>query len=94
MDYAPEYLDPQLPVSFHKHWMIDPVRVYSKWFSEVDQQMEADYLAQKHVELWNIFNRKINKWFMYIAVLYCKIENKYLITEQVYFSLLLLLYNF
>jgi len=31
---------------------------------------------------------------MYIAVLYCKIENKYLITEQVYFSLLLLLYNF
>lgn len=51
LDYAPEYLDPQLPVSFHKHWMIDPVRVYSKWFSEDDQQMEADYLAQKHVEL-------------------------------------------
>ena len=54
--------------------------------------MEADYLAQKHVELWNIFNRKINKWFMYIAVLYCKIENKYLITEWVYFSSLLLLW--
>lgn len=53
LDYAPEYLDPQLPVSFHKHWMIDPVKVYSKWFAEVDQQMEADSLAQKHMELWN-----------------------------------------
>jgi hypothetical protein len=31
--------------------MIDPVKVYSKWFSEADQEMEADYLAQKHVEL-------------------------------------------
>jgi hypothetical protein len=27
--------------------------VYSKWFAEVDQQMEADSLAQKHMELWN-----------------------------------------
>lgn len=51
LDYAPEYLNPQLPVSFHKHWMVDPLRVYEKWFSKVDQQMEADYLAQKHVEL-------------------------------------------
>jgi hypothetical protein len=31
--------------------MIDPVKVYRKWFSEVDQEMEAHYLAQKHVEL-------------------------------------------
>jgi hypothetical protein len=31
--------------------MVDPLRVYEKWFSEVDQQMEAGHLAQKHVEL-------------------------------------------
>ncbi|KDR24431.1 Beta-1,3-glucosyltransferase [Zootermopsis nevadensis] len=51
MDYAPEYLHPQLPVSFHKHWMTDPLKVYSKWFSQIDQQIEADHLSQKHVEL-------------------------------------------
>ncbi|XP_069703143.1 beta-1,3-glucosyltransferase isoform X2 [Periplaneta americana] len=51
LDYAPEYLDLQLPVSFHKHWMIDPIKVYSKWFSEVDQAMEAEGRSQEHIEL-------------------------------------------
>jgi hypothetical protein len=31
--------------------MVDPLRVYEKWFSEVDQQMEAGNQAQKHMEL-------------------------------------------
>lgn len=35
-DYAPEYLETQIAVSFHKHWMIDPIKVYKKWFEEAD----------------------------------------------------------
>uniref|UniRef100_A0A1B6JMB4 Fringe-like glycosyltransferase domain-containing protein n=1 Tax=Homalodisca liturata TaxID=320908 RepID=A0A1B6JMB4_9HEMI len=33
VDYAPGYLATQLPVSFHKHWMLDPVVTYNEWFS-------------------------------------------------------------
>ncbi|XP_075220376.1 beta-1,3-glucosyltransferase isoform X2 [Lycorma delicatula] len=35
-DYATDYLAVQKPVSFHKHWMIDPLYVYKKWFGEAD----------------------------------------------------------
>ncbi|PSN47292.1 Beta-1 [Blattella germanica] len=51
LDYAPEYLAPQHVVSFHKHWMIDPHKVYEKWFSRVDQEMESQLQGRKHVEL-------------------------------------------
>lgn len=33
-DYSADYLNHQEPVSFHKHWMIDPHEVYKKWFSK------------------------------------------------------------
>ena len=33
-DYPPELLQTQFVVSFHKHWMLDPVQVYEKWFAE------------------------------------------------------------
>lgn len=49
-DYAPEYLIAQVPVSFHKHWMIDPVTVYNKWFAEADQAFE-EHVHAKHTEL-------------------------------------------
>ncbi|GLH10449.1 Uncharacterized protein GBIM_15415 [Gryllus bimaculatus] len=49
-DYAPEYLTTQVPVSFHKHWMIDPLKVYKKWFAEADKQFE-EVIQNKHVEL-------------------------------------------
>jgi len=35
-DYAEGYLSNQLAVSFHRHWMIDPVDVYQQWL--VDKQ--------------------------------------------------------
>jgi len=35
-DYAAGYLSSQLAVSFHRHWMIDPVDVYHNWL--VDKQ--------------------------------------------------------
>ncbi|XP_016334467.1 beta-1,3-glucosyltransferase-like isoform X2 [Sinocyclocheilus anshuiensis] len=30
-DYAKEFLAHQTPISFHKHWNIDPVAVFNKW---------------------------------------------------------------
>ncbi|KAF2898307.1 hypothetical protein ILUMI_07878 [Ignelater luminosus] len=48
MDYAPEYLKNQPAVSFHKHWMVDPISVYDKWFAKADLQISAD---NKHSEL-------------------------------------------
>lgn len=35
-DYAEGYLSSQLAVSFHRHWMVDPVEVYQQWL--VDKQ--------------------------------------------------------
>ncbi|OPJ81081.1 beta-1,3-glucosyltransferase [Patagioenas fasciata monilis] len=33
MDYPKGYLSHQIPVSFHKHWNIDPVKVYFTWLA-------------------------------------------------------------
>lgn len=33
MDYPKDYLSHQIPVSFHKHWNIDPVKVYFTWLA-------------------------------------------------------------
>ncbi|KAL0174674.1 hypothetical protein M9458_030642, partial [Cirrhinus mrigala] len=30
-DYAKEFLAHQIPISFHKHWNIDPIAVFNKW---------------------------------------------------------------
>ncbi|XP_050079003.1 beta-1,3-glucosyltransferase [Anopheles maculipalpis] len=37
-DYAPELLDRQDTVSFHKHWQIDPQQVYNRWFRQQDER--------------------------------------------------------
>ncbi|XP_024944154.1 beta-1,3-glucosyltransferase isoform X2 [Cephus cinctus] len=36
LDYALAYLASNEPVSFHKFWMIDPIKVYEQWFAESD----------------------------------------------------------
>ncbi|XP_063925749.1 beta-1,3-glucosyltransferase isoform X1 [Zophobas morio] len=46
IDYPPQYLLTKDAVSFHKHWMIDPIGVYDKWFAEEDMKG-----ADVHVEL-------------------------------------------
>nr|CAD7403729.1 unnamed protein product [Timema cristinae] len=51
VDYAPEYLTVHDPVSFHKHWMIDPVGVYQDWFAEFDRRSELEVDQHKHLEL-------------------------------------------
>ncbi|XP_037325427.2 beta 3-glucosyltransferase a [Pungitius pungitius] len=33
-DYARDFLAHQVPISFHKHWNIDPIAVYNKWLKE------------------------------------------------------------
>lgn len=33
-DYARELLAHQVPISFHKHWNIDPVAVFNKWLKD------------------------------------------------------------
>ncbi|XP_076417335.1 beta-1,3-glucosyltransferase isoform X1 [Peromyscus maniculatus bairdii] len=33
VDYPKDYLSHQIPVSFHKHWHIDPVEVYLTWLA-------------------------------------------------------------
>ncbi|XP_072380974.1 beta-1,3-glucosyltransferase [Diabrotica undecimpunctata] len=35
-DYSPRFLETYRPVSFHKHYMIDPVNVYKQWFESSD----------------------------------------------------------
>ncbi|XP_071447012.1 beta-1,3-glucosyltransferase [Hetaerina americana] len=42
LDYPAKYLKPQHPVSFHKHWMIDPVHVYREWFAASDQEIKME----------------------------------------------------
>ncbi|KRT80973.1 hypothetical protein AMK59_5481, partial [Oryctes borbonicus] len=36
VDYAKDYLKWQMPISFHKHWMIEPLMVYKQWLLEDD----------------------------------------------------------
>ncbi|XP_017773923.1 PREDICTED: beta-1,3-glucosyltransferase, partial [Nicrophorus vespilloides] len=36
MDYAEAYLRSYSAVSFHKHWMVDPIKVYNSWFAYAD----------------------------------------------------------
>ncbi|KAJ8368502.1 hypothetical protein SKAU_G00085300 [Synaphobranchus kaupii] len=33
-DYSTDFLAHQVPISFHKHWNIDPVAVFNKWLAE------------------------------------------------------------
>ncbi|CAL8352674.1 unnamed protein product [Lota lota] len=43
-DYAPDYLSHQVPISFHKHWNIDPVAVFNTWLREGSQTTETEPL--------------------------------------------------
>ncbi|XP_006879696.1 PREDICTED: beta-1,3-glucosyltransferase [Elephantulus edwardii] len=37
VDYPRDYLAHQVPISFHKHWNVDPVEVYFTWLAPRDQ---------------------------------------------------------
>jgi len=38
-DYSEALLADQDPISFHKHWNTDPVKMYEKWFSQADKDL-------------------------------------------------------
>ncbi|XP_015179212.1 PREDICTED: beta-1,3-glucosyltransferase isoform X2 [Polistes dominula] len=46
VDYATAYLASQEPISFHKFWEIDPIKVYNQWFYDADSS-----LTKKRTEL-------------------------------------------
>ncbi|XP_053564442.1 beta-1,3-glucosyltransferase [Bombina bombina] len=37
-DYPKDYLSHQVPISFHKHWNIDPVKVYHTWLAQDEDE--------------------------------------------------------
>lgn len=39
-DYAEGYLSNQTPISFHKHWEVDPIKVYRTWFEKADSGLQ------------------------------------------------------
>lgn len=39
IDYSPRFLESDRHVSFHKHWMIDPIKVYEEWFAQEDLKL-------------------------------------------------------
>lgn len=55
MDYPKDNLSHQVPVSFHKHWNIDPVKVHFTWLAPSEED-KARQEAQKGFkeELWSV----------------------------------------
>lgn len=51
MDYAKGYLSHQIPISFHKHWMIDPLQTYREWLHNDNISPAGEQSVINHVEL-------------------------------------------
>ncbi|KAJ8256462.1 hypothetical protein COCON_G00186140 [Conger conger] len=41
-DYSPDFLAHQIPISFHKHWNIDPIAVFNKWLVDDTEDTDSD----------------------------------------------------
>ena len=50
-DYPSAMVTPRKPISFHKHWEIDPVEVYDQWFRKADEYLRTDKKVQDKDEL-------------------------------------------
>jgi UDP-glucose:O-linked fucose beta-1,3-glucosyltransferase len=46
-DYSHSMISPRKPISFHKHWEIDPVEVYTQWFKKSDDYLRAGKKSEK-----------------------------------------------
>ncbi|XP_067888925.1 beta 3-glucosyltransferase a isoform X1 [Heterodontus francisci] len=46
MDYPKDYLAHQVPISFHKHWNIDPVEVYLTWLANEDDPVSHQIIRK------------------------------------------------
>ncbi|XP_068174196.1 beta 3-glucosyltransferase a isoform X2 [Antennarius striatus] len=45
-DYARDFLEHQVPISFHKHWNIDPIAVFNKWLKDDLLEKSSDGLKK------------------------------------------------
>jgi hypothetical protein len=52
-DYAPDLLGYRHPISFHKFWNTDPMKIYDHWFRQADHKLKAfkENLNNSHDEL-------------------------------------------
>ncbi|XP_023570825.1 beta-1,3-glucosyltransferase [Octodon degus] len=46
VDYPKDYLSHQIPISFHKHWNIDPVKVYFTWLAPREEDKAARHTQE------------------------------------------------
>lgn len=50
-DYPKELLLRQRPISFHKHWNINPVAVYQQWLMDSDDLFQQIFRREYRQEL-------------------------------------------
>ncbi|XP_043547987.1 beta 3-glucosyltransferase a isoform X1 [Chiloscyllium plagiosum] len=46
MDYPKDYLAHQVPISFHKHWNIDPIEIYQTWLAKEDDPVSHQIIKE------------------------------------------------
>ncbi|XP_034024283.1 beta 3-glucosyltransferase a [Thalassophryne amazonica] len=46
-DYARDFLAHQVPISFHKHWNIDPIAIFNKWLKDDLSPKATDGLKKR-----------------------------------------------
>ncbi|KAI5624972.1 beta-1,3-glucosyltransferase [Silurus asotus] len=49
-DYAKDFLAHQTPISFHKHWNIDPIAVFYKWLTDDVDESSTEQLRKASKE--------------------------------------------
>uniref|UniRef100_UPI00398F524C beta-1,3-glucosyltransferase-like isoform X2 n=1 Tax=Pristiophorus japonicus TaxID=55135 RepID=UPI00398F524C len=50
MDYPKDFLAHQVPISFHKHWNIDPIEVYLTWLANEDDPVLHQIIRKPKIE--------------------------------------------
>lgn len=68
-DYPPSVLS-ENSISFHKHWQIDPISEYARWFRKRDEEYfeinkhlmhNYKYLKRQCADVGNEFNQNVNE---------------------------------
>lgn len=49
-DYSRDFLAHQVPISFHKHWNIDPIAVFNRWLKDESRSTSPHGLNQSTKE--------------------------------------------
>ena len=54
VDYPAAQINNRRPISFHKHWNIDPIKVYEEYFHTSDRVLSQSEHKQELWTDWNI----------------------------------------